>query len=186
MMGNNPSYFSPNNGYAEDLSRPVEQVTWQDATNYCGRLTVLERTAGRLPAGYVYRLPTEAEWEYACRAGTTTRFSFGDDFSYSLLGNFAWYGSNSGDQTHPVGQKLPNPWGLYDVYGNVYEWCLDWYGPYPGGSVTDPRGVGSGSYRVRRGGAWHSPAAFCRSALRDWPDHKYYGHGFRPVLAPSP
>jgi formylglycine-generating enzyme required for sulfatase activity len=130
VMGSNPSAFPG------DLQRPVEMVSWVDATNYCGKLTQQARKAGKLPSGYVYRLPTEAEWEYGCRAETTTRFGYGDDPSYTRLGNYAWYDSNSGQTTYPVGRKQPNAWGLYDMYGNVWEWCLDWYGPYPGGSVT--------------------------------------------------
>ncbi len=129
-MGTNSSYFQPPK-YSADLQRPVEEVSWNDATNYCAKLTARERAGGRLPAGYIYGLPMEAEWEYACRAGTTTRFSYGDDPNYTQLGNYAWYWENSGGKTHAVGQKLPNPWGLYDMYGSVWECCLDWYGPYP-------------------------------------------------------
>jgi formylglycine-generating enzyme required for sulfatase activity len=167
VMGSNPSYFTG------ALNRPVEQVTWYEATNYCARLTAQERSAGRLQAGWAYRLPTEAEWEYAARAGTTTRFSYGDDPGYTQLGNYAWYGANSGSQPHPVGQKQPNRWGLYDMSGNVWEWCSDWFGTYPGGSVSDPTGPGSGSYRVLRGGCWGDDGQFCRSALR---------YGVTPVL----
>ena len=112
----------------------METVSWYDATNYCGELTERERAAGRIATNSVYRLPTEAEWEYACRAGTSTRFSYGDDPGYTNLTNYAWYGDNSGGTTHPVGQKLPNPWGLYDMHGNVWEWCQDWWSDtYPGG-----------------------------------------------------
>ncbi len=181
MMGSNPSYFTG------DLQRPVEQVTWNEATNYCGKVTARERAAGRLPAGYVYRLPTEAEWEYACRAGTTTRFSHGDDFSYTSLGKYAWYNGNSGNQTHPVGQKLPNAWGLYDMQGNVWEWCQDWFGTYPGGSVADPRGASLGSDCVRRGGSWFNNGVMCRSAGRggSLPDVRYSNLGFRTALAPG-
>jgi formylglycine-generating enzyme required for sulfatase activity len=181
VMGNNPSYFTG------DLKCPVEQVTWYDATNYCGKLTAKERAVGRLPAGYEYRLPTEAEWEYACRAGTTTRFSYGDDPSYTQLGEYAWYALNSGNTTHPVGVKKPNAWGLYDMHGNVWEWCGDWYDPYPGGSVTDPRGPHTGSFRVDRGGGWYDGARRCRSAYRrcEWADYRYGGMGFRLVLAPG-
>jgi formylglycine-generating enzyme required for sulfatase activity len=171
-----------------DLNLPVEMVNWIDATNYCDKLTEQERQAGRLPRGWEYRLPTEAEWEYACRAGTTTRFSYGDDLNCSQLGNYAWYSDNSGWDTHPVGEKLPNPWGLYDMHGNVAEWCLDWYGTYPGGNVTDPVGPRSGSYRVIRSGWEWFPADACRSAER----YIYrgagdcdYGLGFRVVLAPG-
>jgi len=117
VTGTNPSYF------IGDPNRPVEQVTWFDAKNYCGQLTQREQAAGRIPTNCLYRLPTEAEWEYACRAWTSTRFSYGDDPSYTNLTNYAWYYDNFGGTTHPVGQKLPNPWGLYDVHGNVFEWC---------------------------------------------------------------
>jgi formylglycine-generating enzyme required for sulfatase activity len=149
-------------------------------------LTGKERAAGRLPVGYEYRLPTEAEWEYGCRAGTTTVFSFGDD--ESKLGEYGWYNSNSSNTTHPVGEKKPNGWGLYDVHGNVFEWCQDWRGDYPGGSVTDPQGAATGSYRVRRGGYWYSGAGYCRSEYRndfDEPGSRSDGVGFRPVLAPG-
>jgi formylglycine-generating enzyme required for sulfatase activity len=180
MMGSNPSSFTGN------LNRPVEQVTWYEATNYCARLTAQERSAGRLPAGWAYRLPTEAEWEYAARAGTTTRFSYGDDPGYAQLGTFAWHVANSGNTTHPVGQKQPNPWGLNDMYGNVWEWCWDWYGgSLPGGSVTDPTGSGSGSDRVLRGGSWFHGGQYCRAARRDGgrPDSRFNDRGFRVVLA---
>src|SRR6185369_14902119 len=151
VVGSNPS------GFPGDLNRPVESVSWLDATNYCARLTQQELSAGLIPPGYHYRLPTEAEWEYAARAGTSTRFSYGDDPDFTNLTNNAWYSANSGFGTHPVGQKAPNPWGLYDMEGNVLEWCQDWYGPYPGGVVTDPQGV-----KVIRGGAWDAGEADCR------------------------
>jgi formylglycine-generating enzyme required for sulfatase activity len=182
VMGRNPSAFPG------DLKRPVETVYWDDATNYCGRLTQRERKAGRIPSDYAYRLPTEAEWEYACRAGMTTRFSYGDDSGYMELANYAWYEANSEGTTHPVGQKLPNPWGLYDMHGNVFEWCQDWWADsLPGGSVIDPQGPASGSPRLVRGGSWHCGARQCRSADRttgcsfSW----YDGIGFRVVLAPG-
>ena len=148
VIGGYPSVFTG------DFSRPVETVSWEDATNYCARLTQRERAARLIPPNSVYRLPTEAEWEYACRAWTSTRFSYGDDPSYMSLAKYAWYLDNSGHTTHPVGQKLPNPWGLYDMHGGLWEWCQDWYGPYPGGSVIDPQGPATGSYRVFRGGSW--------------------------------
>jgi YD repeat-containing protein len=175
VMGSNPSYFTG------DLQRPVEMVTWLEATNYCGVLTARERAAGRLPAGS-YRLPTEAEWEYSCRAGATTRFYYGDDPNYTDLGLYAWY---SGGQTHPVGLKRPNQWDLYDMSGNVWEWCSDWHGAYPGGSVNDPTGSLSGSYRVFRGGGWNYGSSYCRSSFRGYvlPDGRHSDIGFRPVLA---
>ena len=201
VVGSNPSYFKPP-VYSEDLKRPVEQVSWVAATNYCAKLTEQERAAGRLPTGYAYRLPTEAEWEYGCRAGTTTRYSFGDALGCddgcgwcALLDSHMWWCGNSGDQTHPVGQKLPNAWGLYDVHGNVEEWCGDWLSDkLPGGRVIDPAGAGSGSARVFRGGIgwydwplWGAHARDCRSALRGGsdPDFWPYSPGFRAVLAPG-
>ena len=183
IMTNNPSYFTG------DLSRPVEQVSWFDATNYCRQLTLRERAAGRISAELEYRLPTEAEWEYACRAGTWSRFYYGRDISYLDLASHAWYIGNSGGQTHPVGQMPPNPWGLFDMCGNVWEWCQDWYAPsHPGGSVTDPQGPASGSIRVLRGGSYAQYGWLCRSAARigDDPAADYYDdYGFRVVLAPA-
>jgi formylglycine-generating enzyme required for sulfatase activity len=191
VMGSNPSYFSANNGFAEGLSRPVETVTWYDATNYCATLTQRERGAGRIATNCVYRLPTEAEWEYACRGWTSTRFSYGDDPGYSNLANYAWYYDNSGEGTHPVGQKLPNQWGLYDLPGNVWEWCQDcWSDSLPGGIALDPQGPPSGSSRVLRGGGWslwYGNAWRCRSAYRGSfnPDSGLIFIGFRVVLAPG-
>ncbi len=170
VMGKNPSQFKgPQN--------PVEKVRWADAVEFCRKLSAMpaEKTAG-----HVYRLPTEAEWEYACRSGTTTAYGFGDDAS--RLGDYGWYDNkNSGRTTHPVGGKQPNGWGLYDMHGNVMEWCQDWYGDYPSRSTTDPTGATSGSYRVSRGGSWSSIAWNCRSAHRDWdtPGRRYYYLGFR-------
>jgi formylglycine-generating enzyme required for sulfatase activity/uncharacterized membrane protein YhaH (DUF805 family) len=179
VMNTNPSAFTG------DPSRPVEKVSWHDAVAYCAALTTSERAAGHCPATWSYRLPTEAEWEYACRAGTTTRFSFGDDDT--LLTNYAWYGSNSDSTTHPVGQKRANPWGLYDMHGNVFEWCQDWYGDYPAGSATDPQGPQGGSLRVLRGGSWGDFAGLARCANRGSLDPVLaiiFG-GFRAVLAPG-
>ena len=196
VMGSNPSYFKGDNN-------PVEAVSWHDAGAYCITLTEQEKAAGVLPGGYEYRLPTEAEWEYACRARTTTRFSYGDDLDYSQLGEYAWYDSNSGGTTHPVGQKKPNGWGLYDMHGNVWEWCQDWWGSglalaqarlgrgrYPGGSVIDPQGPATGSSRVGRGGSWYWIGRSCRSADRGNDGYGPGGRsshslGFRPVLAPT-
>jgi formylglycine-generating enzyme required for sulfatase activity/serine/threonine protein kinase len=169
VMGKNPSKFkAPQN--------PVEQVIWNDAVEFCRKLSDLPSEKSR---GYVYRLPTEAEWEYACRAGTTTKYSFGD--SESQLGDYGWYDKNSRKTTHPVGGKKPNPWGLYDMHGNVYEWCQDRSGIYPSGSTTDPTGAASGSDRVIRGGSWNLNSVHCRSAYRFGltPVHRHYYLGFR-------
>ena len=135
----------------------------------------------------MYRLPTEAEWEYACRAWTSTPFSYGDDLDDTDLPQYAWYDANSGAATHAVGQKLPNPWGLYDMNGNVAEWCQDWYSPYPGGLALDPQGPATGSARVGRSGLWLRPGSYCRPAWRNAaaPDFAADGGGFRMVLAPG-
>jgi formylglycine-generating enzyme required for sulfatase activity len=194
LMGNNPSFFTTNdvngNPIPPDLSRPVETVSWNDATNYCATLTQRERSAGRIGTNSVYRLPTEAEWEYACRGWTSTRFSYGDDPGYTNLTDYAWYYDNSGRTTHPVGQKLPNPWGLYDMHGNVWEWCQDWVDTYPGGIAFDPQGPATGSSRVIRGGGWFywgGNAGDCRSADRGSydPGGRRDNFGFRVVLAPG-
>jgi formylglycine-generating enzyme required for sulfatase activity len=175
VMGSNPSSF-------KGASLPVPMVSWNDAVEFCRKVTERERSAGKLPAGYEYRLPTEAQWEYACRAGTKTRFSGGDSDSH--LGDAGWYSGNSGNETHPVGQKQPNAWGLYDMHGNVWEWCSDWSGEHPGGSVVDPVGASSGSNRVIRGGGWDDGAGGCRSARRIWgdPGGRNAALGFRAVL----
>jgi formylglycine-generating enzyme required for sulfatase activity len=195
LTGNNPSWFNGDRtaereaDYGVDLNRPVEQVGWDDAVAYCVALTQQERAAGRIPFDQAYRLPTEAEWEYACRAGTTTRFSYGDDPDYSGLADYAWYSGNSNGSTHPVGQKLPNPWGLHDMLGNVWELCQDWFGAYPGGAVVDPQGPDTGWYHVIRGGRWDISAKYSRSAFRydslvDPGDSRHGKLGFRVVLAP--
>src|SRR5262249_44003848 len=136
-------------------------------TNYCALRTQQDLAAGLIPRGTHYRLPTEAEWEYACRAGTSDRaFFYGDDIGYASLGNYAWFTSNSGTPP-PVGQKLPNQWGLYDMAGDSFERCQDFYtNSLPGGSVTDPQGPASGSGHVLRGGDSGQPAQNCRSAWR--------------------
>ena len=172
VMDKNPSVFTG------DLQRPVENVDWKDAVLYCQKLTESERIAGKITMQQAYRLPTEAEWEYAARAGSISA-------RYGVLDAIAWHSGNSGSQTHPVKQKLPNPWGLYDVLGNVCEWCSDWYGEYSTVSVGNPTGPADGSVRVLRGGGWQSEPWTLRSAFREWnfpgrrPDHM----GFRPVLS---
>ena len=181
VMGTNPSHFK------DEPNRPVETVSWFNATSYCGKLTQRERAAGRIATNSVYRLPTEAEWEYAYRAWTSTRFSYGDDLGYTNLANYAWSLENSDGTTHPVGQKLPNPWGLYDMGGNVFEWCQSGCClPYPGGTALDPQGpVMEG--RVIRGGCWEFTAVACRSAIRFGADTTNAGAnvGFRVLLAPG-
>jgi formylglycine-generating enzyme required for sulfatase activity len=173
LMGSNPSSFKGDR-------HPVEQVSWEDATEFIQKLNGLpeERAAGR-----VYRLPTESEWEYACRAGSSTAYCFGEEDA--RLGEYAWYGKNSGNKTHPVGQKTSNAWGLYDMHGNVWEWCSDWYGDYPSGSVRDPKGASTGSCRVDRGGSWYNVAANCRSAnrFRRAPSNRNDYLGFRLALS---
>jgi formylglycine-generating enzyme required for sulfatase activity len=183
VVGSNPSQFTG------DLNRPVETVSWPDATNYCALLTARNLAAELIPTGSRYRLPTEAEWEYAARAGASTRFSYGDDPGGAGLGNYAWYAVNSGIMTHPVEQRAPNPWGLYDMAGNIWEWCQDWQGAYPGGFVTDPQGPASNPIgsKIIRGGAWEEFENNCRSAARMGfgvsPFLKDYILGFRVVLA---
>jgi formylglycine-generating enzyme required for sulfatase activity len=171
VMGTNPSI-------SKGPQNPVEQVSWDDAVEFCRKLSAMP---AEKKAGYVYRLPTEAEWEYSCRAGTTTAFSFGD--SDSQLGGYAWFDENSGNTTHPVGQKKSNPWGLYDMHGNIYEWCQDRYGDYPSGSVTDPIGPASGSHRVLRGSSFSHRSSFVRSAFRSFtqPVNHLNNFGFRPA-----
>jgi len=172
VMGKNPSDFKG------DRQRPVETVSWNDAAEFCRRLSEKE--------GKTYRLPTEAEWEYACRAGRTTKWCFGD--SQSQLADYAWYDDNSGGTTHPVGEKKPNAWGLYDMHGNVYEWCDDWYDEdyYSASPAADPKGPDSTAYRVLRGGSWDFDPWVTRSADRGWdaPDDRSLYFGFRLARTP--
>jgi len=188
VIGSNPSYFSAQGGGKADLAspdtarHPVESVSWADAVQFCRKLSALpqEKAAGR-----IYRLPTEAEWEYACRAGSTGLYCFGDD--RAMLGEYAWFDSNIGRTTRPVGQKKPNRWGLYDMHGNVWEWCADWYSPdyYKASPPSDPPGPSSGSDRSIRGGGWISYGAEgCRSAFRLGysPTFAYKDLGFRVAM----
>jgi len=164
VMGSNPSKFV-------DVDHPVEQVSWDDCQEFIKRLNAIVKG--------IYRLPTEAEWEYACRAGSAGRYCFGDN--EAVLGEYAWYRDNSGSQTQPVGRKRPNTWGLYDMHGNVWEWCLDWYGDYPSVAVTDPSGAPTGTDRVPRGGGWYDEACHVTSAGRGGgaPDGRFTHLGFR-------
>ena len=171
VMGSDPSRF-------KGADRPVEQVNWEEAVEYCRKLTAKQRQEGVLPEGWAWRLPTEAEWEYAARAGTTGA-------RHGELDAIAWHGGNSGNETHAVKGKQGNAWGLHDMIGNVWEWCGDWYGEYPTGSVTDPLGPVSGSNRVSRGGSWFSDAENLRSAVRFEFDQggRSDVFGFRPALS---
>ncbi len=168
-MGSNPSRF-------KGSRNPVESVSWEDCQAFIKKLNE--------DSGGSYRLPTEAEWEYACRAGTTTAYGFGS--SSANLSTYAWYDSNSGSKTHPVGGKKANAWGLHDMHGNVWEWCSDWFGDYPSGPVTDPKGPDSGSERVERGGTWYYYHGYARSAnrSRDLPEPTFNHLGFR-LVAPA-
>ena len=159
----------------KEAAVPATGVSWEGAVAFCRKLS--EKT------GKAVRLPTEAEWEYACRAGTQARFSFGD--ADGGLGDYAWYGANSGFGTHPAGQRKPSAWGLYDMHGNVGEWCADWFGPYPAGPVTDPQGPPSGKQRIVRGGSWYYPADGCRAAnrIRFAPGEGFPCIGFRVMVA---
>jgi formylglycine-generating enzyme required for sulfatase activity len=193
VMGESPSHF-------KGAKNPVESVSWNDATEFCNKLS------GR--TGRTVRLPTEAEWEYACRAGSTTAYCFGD--SEAQLGDYCWFYLNSGKRTlpagtdwdarkvfgewgcktHPVGQKKPNALGLYDMHGNVFEWCGDWYDEdyYENRVMTDPTGPGNGKYRVLRGGSWSHDTRSCRSANRgrNDPASTTGNYGFRVVVSPRP
>jgi formylglycine-generating enzyme required for sulfatase activity len=154
LMGKNPANF-----IAAGKDAPVENVSWDDGMAFCQKLNEQERAAGRLPAGWALTLPTEAQWEYARREGTNGPVDDDPDAT-------AWYAKNSGGMTHPVATKRPNAWGLYDLEGNVSQWCHDWFGPYHGSSVTDPKGPATGFYRIARGGRFDDAAQFCRAASR--------------------
>jgi formylglycine-generating enzyme required for sulfatase activity len=190
VTGENPCYFTtPVSTETSTANRPVECVTWYDAVEFCNKLSVKEgltpvyTITEREPAtGYPiidadvtadwsangYRLPTEAQWEYACRAGTTTAYNTGA----TITNNTGWYANNSGDRTHKVGEKPANKWGLYDMHGNVYEWCWDWYSAtyYSSSPAQNPTGPVSGGNRVDRGGSFVSSGQYLRSAYRDYFD----------------
>jgi formylglycine-generating enzyme required for sulfatase activity len=168
IMRASPSKF-------KGATHPVEQVSWTEAQAFCKKASAKTHRK--------FRLPTEAEWEYACRAGTQTAFSFGGD--WRQLGDHAWYGDNSGKTTHPVGEKKPNAFGLYDMHGNVWQWCSDWHSEsYDATAVKDPRGPKSGKNHVARGGAWLGDVRMCRSAFRtsSGPDTRLAYFGFRVVV----
>jgi len=180
VMGSTPS----NTNYGIGDNYPVNNVSWDDIQTFIQKLNA--------QTGQTYRLPTEAEWEYACRAGTTTPFNTGNNLTTSQAnydGDYPYNGNPKGEyrgKSTPVGSFAPNAWGLYDMHGNVWEWCSDWYGTYPSGSQTNPTGAATGSLRVNRGGSWYIYAQSCRSAYRynNTPDYRYISLGFRLVLAP--
>lgn len=169
--------WNGNLGFEQTDSHPVVNVSWNDVTAFCEWLSEKE--------GGTYGLPTEAQWEYTCRAGTTTRWH-GTDSEVELQ-NQAWFADNSDGRTHPIGGKLSNAWGLYDMHGNVWEWCADWRHPayYANSPLNDPQGPAVGSNRVARGGAWFYPALYCRSAFRSGPPPSYRNDrlGFRVALS---
>lgn len=168
VMGINPAYFQG------DEWRPVEQVSWDDCQIFIQRLNSLKEG--------VYRLPTEAEWEFACRSGKTCAYSFGDN--ESELEDYAWFDQNAENCTHPVGMKKSNEWGLFDMHGNVWEWVYDRYAPYPRGVFTDPRGPESGLSRIMRGGSWNLGASYCRADSRNYEisSYRFQNLGFRLLL----
>jgi len=194
-VGHNPSFFR---GHPR---LPVEQVSWEDATSFCALLTRQQQDAGSLPPGWVYRLPTEAEWEYACRAGTVTAFHYGNVLRGGManFNGMEEYNAEIGgiyvpptpatfpQRTLPVGSYIPNAFGLCDMHGNVWEWCQDWYAPYPSTAVTDPQGPPNGTHHVFRGGDYWDFASWCRSAFRLYEviDAHASSFGFRVVLAPN-
>lgn len=173
IMGSNPSLHPSLEGKA-----PVEFLSWEEANEFCEKLTLREQEAARLPDGYIYRLPTEAQWEYACRAGGEKVYSFGNDAVH--LGDHAWFDTS---KPRAVGEKLSNPWGFYDLYGNVNEWCSDWYSDvYDASETVNPKGPFSGVSRVVRGGSYKSTAFECRSAARQGVKWGTWTVGFRPAL----
>jgi formylglycine-generating enzyme required for sulfatase activity len=175
VMGSKPSFL-------KGPKHPVELVSWDDCQKFFGKLN------GKSGKGSgTFQLPSEAQWEYACRAGSKTKYCFGDD--EARLGDYAWYAANSNGKTHPVGAKKPNAWGLYDMHGNVWEWCQDWYdgGYYAKSPVDDPRGPARGSGRVARGGGRAAIAKLCRSAVRYSfkPAHSDFNLGLRVAQVPA-
>jgi formylglycine-generating enzyme required for sulfatase activity len=187
VIGKNPSCFSKDGGGKDkvqglDTRRfSVETVSWDEAVALCEALNKQDKNK---PAEWGYGLQTEAEWEYACRAGTTTAYSFGDD--PKQLGDYAWFWDNAEQRAHEVGTRKPNPWGLYDMHGGVWQWCADHYGQYESGDFKDPKGPDSGEGRVLRGGSWYNGPRNCRSAYRvvNDPGYRHFFIGFRVVLRP--
>lgn len=184
-MGNNPSHFK-----GSDL--PVESISWDDISQPDGFIEKVNRFAA---AERIFSLPTEAQWEYACRAGTTTALNSGKSLTSCdgycpNLEEVAWYGRNSNRTTHPVGLKKANGWGLHDMHGNVFEWCLGKYGEYPEKPLIDPQGPDPGYLRVVRGGGWSHAARGCRAANRGWSDPDEWGTysstGFRVAHSAAP
>ena len=183
ITGKNPSQFT-------GKSKPVEKVSWSDAKEFCEKLN--SEYSSSLPEGYKFDLPTGAQWEYACRAGTTTTLNSGNNLTSTTgecpnLNEVAWYGCFPTETTHPVGKKMPNQWGIYDMHGNVWEWCRDWYEDSPTYSVIDPTGPSKGSCRIIRGGSWRSNPWLCRAAYRSAdanPNFRNPDIGFRLALVP--
>jgi formylglycine-generating enzyme required for sulfatase activity len=182
VTGKNPSDL-------KGPKKPVEMVSWNDAADFCRKLTDrVGRASSPASVGRTFRLPTEAEWEYACRAGSSTRFCFGD--SDGGLGDYAWYDGNSGKQTQPVGERKPNAWGLYDMHGNVWEWCGDRPGEkhYDDSDRKDPQRPSSDGIQMLRGGSWRDGPGSCRSASRNRGDSRkaiVNSIGFRVVVSPT-
>ena len=182
MIATNPSHFS-----GMKARHPVEQVSWNDAVAFCERLSQL---VAEVQSERSYRLPTEAEWEYACRAGSNGKWCCGDN--EADLREYAWFDTNSGGTTHPVGEKKANAWGLHDMHGNVWEWCRDTFDAsvysQRRGTTSDPLVTSGSNCRVLRGGSWHGYSGNARSAIRDWstPDYRLGGSGFRVVCWFSP
>ena len=181
MMGNNPSV------YPNEPNCPVESVSWTNAMAFCDKLTELD--SANIPEGYGYRLPTEAEWEYCCRAGTTTTFCFGEGTEQSpTFSDYGWCETNSDGHPHHVQKKLPNAWGLYDMHGNVLEWCIDWRNKdLPTTPKTNPKGPDKGVHCIRRGGSWTRGEGSCKAYNRGYgkPTNMNPNLGFRVLLAPS-
>jgi formylglycine-generating enzyme required for sulfatase activity len=184
VMNGNSAGLNADPSNFKGSNRPVEKASWEDAQIFLTRLNSIEQSAGRLPNGWKYVLPTEAEWEYACRAGTTTAYSWGNDINASRA-NYNWDGGgndgNDSKQTVEIGQFSANPWGFFDMHGNVREWVHDWKSNYLGGALTDPAGPASGSSRVIRGGSWTNDGSNLRSARRNYitPSFRGYALGFR-------